>query len=282
MAEASAPASSANLGPGFDTVALALEITCRVVAERAEEWSIVHHGQHRPGGVEDDAVLAAAQAAVGNDSPLALEVFNDIPLGRGLGSSAAAYVAGSAAALRTIRSEADPNDVLRVASGLEGHLDNVAAAVMGGLVAAVGGRVQPLQLDGSLCVVVAVPARKLPTKWARQVLPEMVDHEAAARSVGRVVALVEAFRTGSPTLFAAAAGDELHEAPRGPLFPESEDLIFSARSAGALHACWSGAGPSILAVVTEESRSSVVEALRFALAGEGTVLQPEIAFRGLR
>lgn len=282
MAEATAPASSANLGPGFDTVALALEITCRVVAEAADEWSVVHHGPHRPNPADNDAVLEAAKAAVGKDAPLALEVFNDIPLGRGLGSSAAALVAGAAAALRAVHDDADLELVLRVASGIEGHLDNVAAAVAGGLVAAVGGGVQPLELHDSLQVVVAVPSRKLPTKWARQVLPETIDHDAAARSVSRVVALIEAFRTASPTLFAAAAGDELHEAPRGPLFPESEDLIFSARSAGALHACWSGAGPAILAVVTDVSRRGVVDALRSAMAGEGSVLEPEIAYRGLR
>ena len=282
MAEATAPGSSANLGPGFDTLALALELTCRVVATPGPTWKVTHHGSHAPGSDENDAVLMAAQKAVGPDQPLELDVYNDIPLGRGLGSSAAAFVAGVAAGLRTLGSDPDPFRVLEIAAGLEGHSDNVAASVFGGLVAALGTTAQPLQLHPSLRIVVAVPDRRLPTKWARRALPEIVEHEAAARSVSRVVALVEAFRTGEPALFSAAAGDELHEAPRSSLFPEADDLIFTARSAGALHACWSGAGPSVLAVVLEDRMDAVVAALADELDGEGTILRPEVALRGLR
>lgn len=282
MAEATAPGSSANLGPGFDTLALALEITCRVVAVRAPVWMVSHHGSHTPAPEDDDAVLLAARTAVGAENPLELDVYNEIPLGRGLGSSAAAFVAGAAAGLRAIDQQVDPAFVLRLASDLDGHADNVAASVFGGLVAAVGSLAQPLVLHPSLRLVVAVPTRRLPTKWARQALPEIVEHEVAARSVARVVALVEAFRTADPRLFAAAAGDELHEAPRGPLFPEAEDLMFTARSAGAIHACWSGAGPSILAVVDEDGVDAVASALEEVLGGDGSVLLPSIAHEGLR
>ena len=282
MAEALAPSSSANLGPGFDSVALALEITCRVVAEPAAEWSVIHHGPHSPAPGDDDAVLRAARTAVGDDNPLALEVFNEIPLGRGLGSSAAAFVAGAAAASRAVLGESDPERVFRLAVDLEGHGDNVGAAVFGGLVAVVGNVVRPLQLHEELRVVVAVPSRRLPTKWARQALPEVIEHEAAARSVARAIALIEAFRSGDLQLFAAAAGDELHEAPRGALFPESDDLMFTARSAGALHACWSGAGPSILAVTGPSEADGVAAALAGALDDQGVVLMPEIATTGLR
>lgn len=282
MAEAVAPSSSANLGPGFDSVALALEITCRVVAEVAGEWSVAHRGPHAPSPNDDDAVIRAARAAVGDDNPLALEVFNDIPLGRGLGSSAAAFVAGAAAADRTVFGDADPERIFRLAADLEGHGDNVGAAVFGGLVAVVGTVVRPLELHEDLRVIIAVPSRRLPTKWARQALPEVVEHEAAARSVARAIALVEAFRSGDPQLFAAAAGDELHEAPRGALFPESDDLMFMARSAGALHACWSGAGPSILAIAGPKEADQVSSALADALDHEGVVLTPEVAAVGLR
>lgn len=282
MAEAVAPGSSANLGPGFDTLALALEVTCRVVAEPADEWSVSHHGPNAPATGDEDAVLAAAKEAVGDDNPLALEVFNEIPLGRGLGSSAAAFVAGSAAALRVAHGNADRDRVFEIAADLEGHADNVGASVHGGLVAVIGSLVRPLALAQSLRVVVAVPSRRLPTKWARQALPEVIEHDAAARSVARVVALVEAFRSGDQRLFAAAAGDELHEAPRGALFPDSDDLMFTARSAGALHACWSGAGPSILAVAGPEQADQVAAALAAALGDQGVVLVPDIANIGLR
>jgi homoserine kinase len=224
----------------------------------------------------------AAQRAVGPDHQLELDVYNEIPLGRGLGSSAAAFVAGVAAALRSLGSEPDSLRVLEIASELEGHSDNVAASVFGGLVAALGTTARRLQIDPSLKIVVAVPDRRLPTKWARRALPEIVEHEAAARSISRVVALVEAFRTGEPALFSAAAGDELHEGPRSALFPEADDLIFTARSAGALHACWSGAGPSVLAVVLEDRIEPVMAALADELDGEGTVLRPEVALEGLR
>lgn len=282
MAEALAPGSSANLGPGFDTLALALEINCRVTAVPSDRWSVVHHGAHAPETGDDDAVLLAARSAVGESFPLALDVYNEIPLGRGLGSSAAAFVTGAAAALRAAGREPEPSHVLRIAADLEGHSDNVAASVFGGLVAAVGTVVRPLLLHPSLRIVIAVPSRRLPTKWARQALPEIIEHDVAARSVARVVALVEAFRTADPELFGAAAGDELHEAPRGPLFPEAEDLMFTARSAGAMHACWSGAGPSILAIVEAEGLEAVAAALGATLEGEGSILTPEVALEGLR
>ncbi len=281
MAEATAPASSANLGPGFDTLALAIDIPCRVIAERADVWRVSHHGLYAPVEGDDDAVLQAAQVAVGVDNALVLDVHNEIPLGRGLGSSAAAFVSGAAAALRAVGKVADPDTVFRIAADLEGHSDNVAAAVYGGLVAAVGVSAHRLEMDSELRIVVAVPSRRLPTKWARQALPEIIEHEAAARSVARVVALVEAFRTADPQLFVAASGDELHEGPRGPLFPEAEDLMFTARSAGAFHACWSGAGPSILAIVPKAAVDSVVSALSIAMGEEGSVLTPGIDERGL-
>lgn len=281
MAEATAPASSANLGPGFDTLALAIDIPCRVVAEQADAWRVSHHGLFAPVEGDDDAVLAAAQAAVGVGNPLMLDVHNEIPLGRGLGSSAAAFASGAAAALRAVGKPADPDTVFSIAADLEGHSDNVAAAVYGGLVAAVGSSAHRLEMDPGLRVVVAVPSRRLPTKWARQALPEIIEHDAAARSVARAIALVEAFRTADPQLFAAASGDELHEGPRGPLFPEAEDLMLAALSAGAFHACWSGAGPSILAIVPEAAVDPVVSALSIAMGGEGSVLAPGIDHHGL-
>ncbi len=282
MAEATAPGSSANLGPGFDTLALALGLDCRVEAIPADAWMVRHHGPHAPASDDEDAVLMAARRAIGDGRPLRLDVYNDVPLGRGLGSSAAAFVAGAAAALRTAGEDDDLQRVFAIATELEGHADNVAAAVYGGFVAALGSRVHTLEIHPSLRAVLAVPSRRLPTKWARQALPEIVDHDVAARSVARVVALVEAFRTAEPELFSAAAGDELHEAPRSPLFPEADDLMFAARSAGALHACWSGAGPSILAVTVGPRVDAVVAALEEALGGGGVVLQPGIAVRGMR
>src|SRR5690606_15423938 len=145
VAEASAPASAANLGPGFDILAMALELRCRVSAEPAATWSIDHGEGHQPDIDSDDADPAAAKAAVGEGTPLALKVDNEIPIGRGMGSAAAALAAEASAALAAIGDVVDDDHVFRLVVDLEGHHDNAAAAVYGGLilVPAVG---QPLRL----------------------------------------------------------------------------------------------------------------------------------------
>lgn len=280
MAEASAPASSANLGPGFDCLALALELRCRVAAERAEEWSVCHEGPDRPGPGETDAVLAAARTVT--DVPLRLVVDNRIPLGRGLGSSAAAYAAGAAAALRTVAGEANADRVFRVVSELEGHPDNAAAAVFGGFVLAdAEGRAHRLPWNPRLGVVVAVPDARLATAEARQVVAATQPLGVVTRSLARVACLVAGLLAADADLLAAAHGDEIHERPRSRRHPDVASLLDVARAAGALHAAWSGAGPSVLAVVEAAKKAPVVDALTRALGDGGTVLEPSIAVRGL-
>jgi len=280
VAEASAPASSANLGPGFDCLALAIELRCRVSAERAEAWSVCHDGPERPAEGEADAVLAAARAVC--DVPLRLVVDNRIPVGRGLGSSAAAYAAGAAAALRAATGEANTDRVFRVVSELEGHPDNAAAAVFGGFVLAdAEGRAHRLPWNPTLGVVVAVPRARLATVEARQVVQEVQPLGVVTRSLARVASLVAGLLTADADLLAAAHGDEIHERPRSLRHPSVGGLLEVAKSAGALHAAWSGAGPSVLAVVESDTRASVVEALATALGDDGTVLEPAIAVRGL-
>ena len=140
MAEASAPASSANLGPGFDTLALALDLRCRVSAQPANDWSITHHGPERYEGLHgEDAILYAAHRM--SDRPLALEVWNHVPLCRGLGSSAAALAAGAMAAGRAAGADPTQDDVFALVSEVEGHPDNAAAAAYGGLVGFSEGKV---------------------------------------------------------------------------------------------------------------------------------------------
>jgi len=277
-AAASAPATSANLGPAFDCMAVALEIRCTVKASPADEWRIEHTGRYQPGPDDGDGVLAAAKRAVG-EVPLALQVDADIPIGKGLGSSAAAAVAGITAAIRVLGEEPSPDHVYRVALELEGHGDNVAAAVFGGL-ALVPAEGMPLRLPihPALQVVLAVPQRNLPTQMARGVIDASHPQDRVLRSLARVAALTSGLITGDPTLLRAAHGDEIHEQPRDGMSPEVSMLIDVGNGAGALHSARSGAGPSVIAFCTSETRQRVVSA--FVAAGV-EALTPSLASTGL-
>jgi homoserine kinase len=276
---ASAPATSANLGPAFDCMALALEIRCIVKASPAPAWSIEHIGRCQPAPGEGDGVLSSARRAVGDNHPLALQVDADIPIAKGLGSSAAASVAGIAAALRVVEGEAKHDNVYRLASELEGHADNVAAAVYGGLtLVPAEGMPHRLPIHPALQLVVAVPARNLPTEQARRVIDEMHPQGRVLRSLARVAALTSGLITGDPALLDAAHGDEIHELPRQSISPEVASLIEVGRSAGALHAARSGAGPSVIAFCTSETRERVAAA--FVDAGV-EALTPQLASTGL-
>lgn len=259
---ASAPATTANLGPAFDTIALALSPRCVVRARMSDDWKISHVGMHRPTDLESDGVVAAARQAVG-DRPLEIEVDNQVPLARGIGSSAAAFVAGAAAAMRAVGEEDALDRVYRIAAEMEGHADQAAAAVYGGmqLIPAEG---MPLRLPfhPSLRPVVAVPEMKLATQEARAVLPTSYGSGVVIRSVARTAALVAGLISGDPEMLAAAHGDEIHEAPRDAMSPDVGKLIEVAKRAGALHAARSGAGPSVLAIATLDTMDQVASAFR--------------------
>ena len=279
MAEASAPASSANLGPGFDVLALALDLRCRVTAETASAWKIDHGEGQRPDEDSDDAVMAAALRAVGEDRPLALHVSNDIPIGRGMGSSAAAIAAGAAAAIGAVEGTADPDRVFELTAQIEGHPDNAAAAVYGGLVLVPAeGRPLRLPIHPTLRPVVAIPDAVFLTSEARRVVPQSVERRVVVRTVARAASLVAGFLTADAALLAAAHGDEFHESPRSGVHPKTARMVERARSAGALHAAWSGSGPSVVALVDERCE----EAVASAMAADGVrVLRSTVATNGL-
>lgn len=271
MTRASAPASAANLGPGFDVLALSLDLRLTVDAQPADEWEIVG---------ERDESTAAVLASVGVP-PMRVEIVSDVPVGRGLGSSAALRAAVATAAL-AIDGEIDRDEVFRRVAAGEGHPDNAAATVYGGLVAvAVDGSVMRLAVHPSLLVVAAVPAYPIPTERAREVLPAQVPRPVAIRTAARVAFLVEGLRTAEPATLAAASGDEIHEVSRDAISPLSGELVRIAHSAGALHASWSGAGPAVIAFVTERTVDDVAGALRAALGDEGEVLEPDIDLLGI-
>ena len=276
MKRASAPASSANLGPGFDTLALALDLRCEVRAEVAGSWSIRHHGpEFYRGNADEDAILAAARRV--SRRPLRMEVSNQIPLCRGLGSSAAAYASGTLAAHRANGEHPGHDELFQCVKELEGHPDNAAAAVYGGLVAVVDGSVIHPVLSPDLVPVVAVPGFELRTSDSRKMIPRSVEVETAVRTIGRVAALLEGLRTGSGRMLDLALGDEIHEAPRTACNPHAGRLMAIALESGALHACLSGAGPSILCLARRSTAPSVVHALEqtIGIGGRVMILEPD-------
>ena len=278
-ASASAPSSSGNLGPGFDVLGLALDLRC-VVTAVPDDRMTADDGDG-PVDLEPDDMLSGAVMAVA-DRPMALSVENAIPRTRGLGSSSAVTAAAAVAAARALGREPLREEIYELVAEIEGHGDNAAPAVYGGLMAVGSNGPHRLEINAAIIPVVGIPDARLATRRARQVVPNEVPVAAASRNVGRAVLLVEALRTGDPLAFAAAAGDEFHEAARGPLSPITTAMIDAARSAGALHAAWSGAGPTALALATAETQSAVVDALKRVLRSSGVARVLSVDFDGLR
>lgn len=275
------PASSANLGPGFDSLGLALGIylTCRF--ETAARLSIRVAGRDAAQipTSEDNLIwrTALAVAADVGDTlpPITLEINNDIPLGKGLGSSAAALTAGVVIADHLLGLRWKPNRILDEAAKIEGHPDNVAACVLGSIVASatdVGGAVRAVrvELPSSYGVAVVVPDFVLPTSESRHVLPATYSKADAVFNVQRSALLIAALATGATSAFPAALEDRMHQPYRYPLVPGLEEMI-KLRAPGLLGCALSGAGPSIL-VFYERGSEQVCDLVRqiFALHGHSS------------
>src|SRR5580692_2524457 len=251
-------ATSANLGPGFDALGLALALHDDVEAwimGSGHSIEISGEGADLAGAGETHLVLRAMRAAfdvTGGQPPgIGLRCVNRIPHGRGLGSSAAAIVAGILAARALAGASVDPQDALPLASALEGHPDNVAPCLFGGLTiawladstaAAHAVRLEPLE---ELRPVAFIAPESVSTKVARGLLPASVPHAHAARNAGRAALLVAAL-TARPDALFDASEDLLHQSYRAPVMPATHELVSRLRAAG-VPAGVSGAGPSALA-----------------------------------
>ncbi|MGL5809796.1 MAG: homoserine kinase [Nocardioides sp.] len=261
------PATSANLGPGFDSIGLALEWRDDLRAGVTRNGLTVRvTGGHARGVPTDESHLVVHAMRRGFDAMsvsqpgLDVECVNNIPHARGLGSSAAAIVGGLCLARALVAEPArrlTDVAVLQLAAGLEGHPDNVAAAIHGGLV--ISGRLSPEEsvddrffafqapVHPDVGAVVFVPEQGVETTVARGLLPERVSHRRASANAARAALLVAALREGDPAMLHTGTGDFLHQEFRETAMPDSLDLVRRLRARG-FAAAVSGAGPSVLVV----------------------------------
>lgn len=267
------PATSANLGPGFDTLGLALalydELTVTVTSTPGVTVDVDGVGAGEVPTDETNLVVRSIQHAFDHYSlvmpPLALHAHNVIPHGRGLGSSGAAIVSGIMAAKGLLEGiiEIDSDTLLRLATELEGHPDNVAPALFGGLTIAWttpdGPKAKKLIVHRGVSPVVCVPAATMSTALARSLQPASVPHEDAVFNVSRSALLIAAL-IQSPELLLEATEDRLHQDYRASAMPETNSLIQVLRKNG-LAAVVSGAGPSLLVLASDPSQRLVAAEL---------------------
>ncbi len=248
------PATSANLGPGFDAFGLALGLYDELTVTPAESISVEVSGAGAGEVALDETHLVVRALRAGLDSlgvsvpGFVLQCTNRVPHGRGLGSSSAAIVGGIAAAYGLAGVELDREHVVALANELEGHPDNVAAAALGGFTTAWvdGGVGRAVRNDpvADLRATVYVPEVEVLTKQARGLLPDVVPHADAAANAGRAALLVTAI-TSRPGLLMTATEDRLHQEYREPVMPETLALVHKLRGSGWA-AVVSGAGPTVL------------------------------------
>jgi len=275
------PASSANLGPGFDALGLALGIYLECRFRESGGLSIQVEGRDREAiSTGEDNLIWQTALAVARDMrmtmpPIELQIRNDIPIGKGLGSSAAALAAGVIIADSLLSLRWKPQRILDEAARLEGHPDNVAACILGSVVASAidsGGvaRTVRLNMPPQFGIGVVVPDFVLPTSHARSVLPDCYPRADAIFNVQRAALLMAAIAIGSVSAFPAALEDKLHQPYRATLVPGLDDIL-KLRAPGLLGCALSGAGPSIL-VFYERGYEQVCDLVRqvFALHGRAS------------
>ena len=257
---ATAPGSTSNLGPGFDCLGLALRLPLTVTARRIPEgFAIVRRGEGSDLALDPhrDRVLAAFRHGIrlaGEPVPtVALTIDSRIPVARGLGSSAAAIVAGLALADHWLGGRFAPEDLLREAVALEGHPDNVSPSLLGGFVLCLprraGGTTPiPLPIPRGIAFTLVVPDLRVSTEKARALLPRSVPLRDAAANTARALALVRALETRRIDLVADALEDVYHVPRRARLIPGYHRIVEAGRRAGAHGVTISGSGPTLLAL----------------------------------
>ena len=274
------PASTTNLGPGFDCLGLALKLYNTVEMERTEEKDITikisGEGEKELPRDELNIILSAIKLVFDKAGEklcgLRIRQVNQIPIGRGLGSSAAARLAGIMAANELLKANLSEGEILRLAAELEGHPDNVAASLFGGLV--IVGREGKdfrwlrLEVPENLKVVVAIPEKRLSTQRARDILPEKISLSDAVFNLSRVAMLVSSLISGRWQYLAVSTQDRLHQPYRSSLVPGMEEVFEAALKEGARGAFLSGAG-STVAALADENEKRIGKAMQEAFLKKG-------------
>ena len=259
MVRVQVPATAANLGPGFDCLGMALQLYNTVEMARTNAGLLIEvqgEGAAEIARDETNIVYRAAMRLfkqVQNVPPgLKIKLINQIPVTRGLGSSAAAIVGGLIAANVLAGNRLSLKELLTLAAALEGHPDNVAPALFGGIVVSVAadGEIKYVKIapPPGLKAVLAIPDFTVLTKTAREVLPQLISLQDAVFNLGRLALLISAFHQGDFSLLTAAMEDRIHQPYRASLVPGMKKVLAAARLAGARGVCLSGAGPSLLAL----------------------------------
>jgi homoserine kinase len=261
------PASSANLGPGFDAFAAALSLHMELEVEETGSFGVETNLQ-----IATDRRNLAVRGFEKLHAPdrFTFRIRSDIPLSGGLGTSAAAYVAGLMAADHLFELDAD---LLKLATELEGHPDNVAAALYGGFVICADGAATRFDIPAGLEAVLVVPHEPVRTKEARAALPDVVPMADAIYNVGHASLLTLGLARGDWELVARGLGDRLHQPHRAHLYPRSAQVVERAQGFGALGATISGAGPTVLVWCHLEQTPVVVAAPRREADGWADVVR---------
>lgn len=275
------PASTANLGPGFDSLGMALSLYAWVSMAAAEETTITLLGDNLDGVAKDKSnlIYEVAQAvfhkAGVNQAELTISIRSDIPLTRGLGSSAAAIVGALVAANTLIGNKLSDDELFQMATALEKHPDNVGASLFGGIIAAAwdGTRSEYVRMDppAGMDILVAIPEFELSTKKARNVLPQQISLSDAVFNVSHSSLLTAALATGRLDLLKHAMRDRLHQPYRAALIPGMNTILEDAAEHGALGAVLSGAGPTLLLLAEskDSGNGQLVDFVKEVMAKEG-------------
>lgn len=272
------PASSANLGPGFDCFGLALLLFNEIIVDLDASPSVTHLGRDAELLATQENLVQSAMRVFERETgylvpPHGLTLLNKIPTTRGLGSSAAAIVAGLVAANMVTGERLNQADIMHLAAAMEGHGDNVGAALYGGFVVSIHeqGRFLAITIPvaDELRAVVFVPENLLSTTKARGVLPKTLSMADAVHNIGRAALLAVALQQRRYEHLGLGMDDRLHQPYRMPLVDGLTEMMAVARSAGAYGACLSGAGPSMLALADRDQAVVVAAALARAAREHG-------------